>query len=169
MIHNLQQNLLHPDLVAAYESEILAAQAEHRQDAKRNRVKLERKHAEASRKLERLAVAIANGADVPEIVSLAADMRTERDHAKAELANLDPANVVALLPGIADQYRREILALSETLDAIEEHPGARERFRGLISRVVLLPKPDGRGVLVKVEAHIDRLVSLAQDGIASEG
>ncbi|RSV44381.1 recombinase family protein [Sphingomonas sp. ABOLE] len=160
--HALKNDLLHPDLVAHYERVWRTSRAERISNQKRDRTRVERRLAESSKKLERLAHAIANGAgEVAEIVALAASERKIRDEAKAELAQLEAMQLIPLLPGLAEQYRRQIDALHEALEAPEASLEAVPKFRALIHRIVLTPNADGRGVLVQVEGRMDQLLSLA--------
>lgn len=158
----LTHDLLHPDLAEAYEREYRAAREQRVADERGQRQRLERRLAECNRKIERLALAIANGAgDVPEIVALATAERAVRDGLTIELAQLDALNIVALVPGIFDQYRREITNLHEALADPAATLEAVPRFRALIHRILLTPKAQGRGVDVKVEGRLDEALRLA--------
>lgn len=158
----LTNDLLHPDLAEQYEREYRHAREQRLANERSDRARLERRIAEGNRKLERLALAIANGGgEVVEIVALAATERRLRDDAVAELDQLDALRVIPLLPGVFDQYRQEIANLHQALLDPEASLEAVPQFRRLIRRVVLSPRVDGRGVDVKVEGRIDEALRLA--------
>lgn len=158
----LANDLLHPDMAAEYEREYRRSRTARLANERNDRARLDRKIAESNRKIERLAMAIANGGgEVEEIVALARAERQRRDDAMHELAQLDALRVVPLLPGIFDQYRREIEDLHEALKHPDASLEAVPRFRRLIHRIRLAPRTDGRGVTVTVEGRIDEALRLA--------
>lgn len=158
----LRHDLMHPELAAAYAAEYREARARRMEQEKRDRARIERKLGEASRKLDRLVNAIATGAgDVPEIVAMLGKVRSERDQLAAELAGMEAMQVIPLLPGIVQQYEREIERLAEALHDEAANLEAVPRLRALIHRIVLTPNPNGRSVLVKLEGRIDAALRLA--------
>lgn len=162
LMRALTNDLMHPDLFDSYEAEYREARKERLSSERRERTKLERRKGEITRKIERLADAVANGAgDVAEIVDLLATQRAERAEVDRQLAQLDAVALIPLLPGIREQYRREMAALEEALASPEASLEAVPRFRALIHRVVLSPNPSGKGAVVTVEPRIDEALRLA--------
>jgi DNA invertase Pin-like site-specific DNA recombinase len=159
----LRDSLLSPEAVAAYVREYHRAHMARAADGARERATLERKLAEAQRKVARLVDAVAaGGREFAEIRDLLAAARDERDACERRIAELEAMPVIALHPGLADQYRREVDALHE---ALAGHEAARleaiPRLRALIHRVVVRPAEQGRGVSIEVEGRIDQVVDVA--------
>lgn len=163
VLAGLQDELLHPDLVASYVRAWHVENARRTQVTTRERGKMERRHDEAARRVDRLIEAIACGADdFREIRDVLAKARAERDQLKAQLGDLDALPVIALHPGLADDYRRQVAALHEALgDNEASRLEAVPRLRSLIDRVELAPHPSGRGVSVTIAGRLDEIVRLA--------
>ncbi len=163
VLAGLQDELLHPDLVASYVRAWHVENARRAQVTTRERGKMERRHDEAARRVDRLIEAIACGADdFREIRDVLAKARAERDQLKAQLGELDALPVIALHPGLADDYRRQVAALHEALgDNEETRLEAVPRLRSLIDRIVLAPHSSGRGVTVQIAGRLDEIVRLA--------
>lgn len=132
-------------------------------EAQRERASVERRLAEAKRKVDRFVEVIgAGGREFAEIRDALAKARADRDQLAAQLAGIDAVPVIALHPGIADDYRRQVQALHEALH--RNSAAQREaipRLRALIDHVVLTPKAKGRGVDVAVVGRLDEVIGLA--------
>jgi len=162
VVEALVHDLIHPDLVAAYEREYRSARQRRLGEEGSKRSALERKIADLTRKIERLAAAVGDGADdVPELVAALRRVRAERASIEAELSNMTAANLVPLIPGIATAYAREIARLTDALAEPGAQLDAVPRFRELVARVVLSPRAEGRGVDVQVEGRMESALRLA--------
>ncbi len=160
---HLQEQLLDPDVVSAYvrayhsERERLAA------DTRRKRGSLERKLTDAVARIERLVRAVSDGmGEFAEIRTALGEARASRDSITAQLAASEAMPVVALHPGIAEQYRKAVADLGEAL----RHSGpageeAMPRLRALIDHVVVTPTSRLRGVEIEVVKRIDEALRLA--------
>ncbi|UYY60134.1 recombinase family protein [Sphingomonas sp. S2-65] len=163
VLGRLETELLHPDLVDHY------VRTWHRENAKRSaesasrRASIERRHAEADRKVKRLVAFIADGdGDFAEMRTALAAARTDRDRASAELTEIDAPRVVALHTGLADDYRRQVAALAEALAGDEEaRRNAMPQLRALVDRIELHPAEGPRGVTVKVFGRLQEILRLA--------
>jgi DNA invertase Pin-like site-specific DNA recombinase len=163
VLEHLQHQLLAPELVAEYVREYHREHARLSGEGQRERGTIERRLAEAKRKVDRLVEAIAaGGAEFAEIREVLAKARTDRDTLTSQLAGIDAVPVIALHPNIAEDYRRQVQALQEALNG---NPAAQleavPRLRALIDHVVLTPKIKGRGVDVHVIGRIDEVIGLA--------
>ncbi|KZE09148.1 MULTISPECIES: recombinase family protein [Sphingomonas] len=163
VLEHLQHQLLAPELVAEYVREYHREHARLAGEGQRERASIERRHAEAKRKVDRLVEAIAaGGAEFAEIRDVLAKARADRDAFASQLAGIDAVPVIALHPTIADDYRRQVQALQ---DALNGNPAAQleavPRLRALIDHVVLTPKEAGRGVDVHVVGRIEEAIGLA--------
>jgi site-specific DNA recombinase len=160
VLAGLKSQLLDPELVTAYVRE------RHRQFAKRaaedgrTRAELERKRDAITRKIQRLIDAIAADGAFAEIRDALARHRADRDELEHRLAAMKAVDVIALHPGLADIYRRQVEQLETALASPESQVEAVPQLRALISRVVLTPSK-GRGVDVHVEGRLDQILGLS--------
>lgn len=162
VLADLRDQLLHPDIVTAYVRAWHVENTRRTGEAKAQRGKLERRIAEAGRKIDRLVAAIADGADFAEIRDVLAKARADRDAATRQLADIDALPVIVLHPGLADEYRRRMEALHEALNGHEEAQlEAIPRLRALIERIDLHPAPSGRGVTLKIVGRLAEIIGLA--------
>ena len=155
--------MLDPELVSVFVREYHQEYGRRSADRTRRRSKVEKRRDEAVAKVNRLVEAIANGADeFVEIKAVLAAAREDRDRLEAEMHEIDALPVIALHPGIAEDYRRQVRELARALTADEE---ARLQtapiVRGLIDRVVLTPNGGLRGVNIEVFGRLASLLQLA--------
>ena len=164
ILHGLKHELLHPDAVALYLHEYRAESVRRDREDGRMRLKLERKLAEAKRRMDRYVEAIGTGARKFEQVEGGMESaQADRVSAEEELAALESAQVIALHPKLADDYRREVLALDHLLN--EDTAEAREqvipRIRNLIDSITLTPARVGRGVDIEMTGRLAKMIELA--------
>jgi site-specific DNA recombinase len=163
VLAGLQERMLDPELVSVFVREYHQEYSRRSADRSKRRSRIAKRHDEAIAKVNRLVEAIANGADAfVEIKAVLASAREERDRLEAELREIDALPVIALHPGIAEDYRRQVRELARALTADEE---ARLQtapiVRGLIDRVVINPNGSLRGVNIEVFGKLANLLSLA--------
>ena len=164
VLAELTQQMLAPEAVEAYLAEYRAEHARRAREAGAQRAALERRRAEAARKVERLVAAIADGGkEFAEVRAALAKARAEREQVAKELAGLDALPQIALHPGLARQYRAAVENLAEDLQDEHARREAAPRLRALIARIVVTPRgPERRaGVDLQVVRHIDEVVALA--------
>lgn len=164
VLAHLSEQLLDPDVVAAY----VRAYHEERQrlsaDTRRQQASLERKLTDANGRIDRLVRAIGEGlGDFEEIKVALACARAARDRINGELATMAAVPVLALHPALADEYRRNVAALGELL--ADEHAKAEAvpRLRALIDHIVISPTDALRGVTIMVVRCIDQALRLASE------
>ena len=163
VLAGLQERMLDPELVSVFVREYHQEYGRRSADRTRRRSKVEKRRDEAVAKVNRLVEAIANGADeFVEIKAVLAAAREDRDRLEAEMHEIDALPVIALHPGIAEDYRRQVRELARALTADEE---ARLQtapiVRGLIDRVTLTPNSGLRGVNIEVFGRLASLLQLA--------
>jgi site-specific DNA recombinase len=164
----LQSNLLHPDLVASYVKEYHLEHARRTGDAGKERASVQRRLGDADRKFKRLVEIVAEGgSDFAEFRDALTKARRDREQLTAQLAELDALPVLALHPGIADQYRREVQALQ---DALASHKQAKAeaipKLRALIQAITLTPDPEGKALTIVVSHRMHQVISLATGATA---
>ena len=163
VLAGLQERMLDPELVSVFVREYHQEYSRRSADRTKRRSRIAKRHHEAVAKVNRLVEAIANGADAfVEIKAVLASAREERDRLEAELREIDALPVIALHPGIAEDYRRQVRELARALTADEE---ARLQtapiVRGLIDRVIINPNSGLRGVNIEVFGKLASLLTLA--------
>jgi site-specific DNA recombinase len=165
VLDGLQSQMLNPDLVAIFVREFHRDFARRSAAAARSRDGLARRHAEAEAKVGRLVDAIADPrlGGIGEVAKALHKATAERDALAAQLADLDALakSVIALHPGIADEYRRQVAALAAALEEGEARHQALPIIQGLIDRVTLTPRAAGRGVDIEVTGRLATILALA--------
>lgn len=168
VLAELKAQMLAPDVIAAYLREYHREHARQTAALTSERARMERRHGEASRKVERLVSAIAEGAgEFRDIRDMLAAARNERDRLRRELDSLDALPVLTLHPGLGDQYRRAIEGLETALQEEATRLEAVPRLRALIDRIELRPRPNAtRGLDITVHRHIDEILRIASRAVA---
>lgn len=159
----LQDRLLDPSLVSEYVAAYHAAEREALARHTETKADLKKKLREADAKVKRLAAAIAAGADVAEVVAMLRESSAERDAIGAELADLEASRVVTMHPRLADAYRKRIAELSAALEGPSTlRAEAKQALRGLVERIVVYPKAEGRGVELELHGRLAQIIRFAQ-------
>jgi hypothetical protein len=158
VLDGLQERMLDPELVRLFVREYHQEHARRSAEVAKQTQRLQKQHADASAKVNRLVEAIANGADeFVEIKAILSTARAERDRFAAAIAENEALPVVALHPGIADSYRKQVATLAAALSVDDE---ARLQtmpiVRSLIDRVVLVPSRQLKGVEIEVFGKLSR-------------
>lgn len=162
VLRGLTERLLDPRLVTIWVREYHLEHARNAAESGKGRARLERRLADASARVDRLVAAIAaGGGEFEEIRQALAAARSSRDQLAAELAELEAFPVVALHPGIADQYRAQVEALGKGLADPESREAATPMIRALIDRVTVTPGERPRTVEIDVDGRLTSLIALA--------
>jgi site-specific DNA recombinase len=161
VIRGMAEQMLDPVYVEAWVREWQAARTERLAGTRKERGRLERRKADAEKRIARLVTAIADGlGEIEEVATALRAARTERDRCAAELAEVAAEKVVALHPGLAGNYRRRVASLLEALNRDDGHD-AREAFRALIDSIVVTPKTGSTGTEIEVHGLLSSIVGLA--------
>lgn len=164
VLSGLQEQMLDPELVEIYVREYHLEHARRSKDLARETERLKKRHREAVAKVERLVLAVAEGADeFVEIREVLGKARAERDALADELDQLEQLPVVALHPTIVADYRAQVAKLNA---ALAENPEARleaiPKLRALINSVRLFPRENSpKGVQIEVAGRLNSMLSLA--------
>ncbi len=163
VLAELKGQMLAPDVVEAYLEEYREEHTLRAREAVRERAQLERRVADADRKVANLVAAIAaGGSEFAEIRTALGTAKSEAVAARQRLAGLDALPTIALHPGLAQQYRKAIEELHQELADEETRKEAAPRLRKLIARIVVTPSEGSRGVDLNVIRHIDEVLALAE-------
>lgn len=159
----LKAEMLDPEVVAAFVREYHREHARQTADLDREHSRLDRKIAETARRIDRLVEAIADGgSSFAQIRDTLATTRADHDRLTKERASLAALPVLALHPGLADQYRRQVEELAQLLADPDASLEAVPRLRALIDHIELWPSAGARGVDLRVVRHIDEVLRMTQ-------
>ncbi|GGH41648.1 recombinase family protein [Cribrihabitans marinus] len=156
----LRTRLMHPEAVAAFIksfSEATNAEA-GAQEAVRSRLNAER--AAATRKLDGLYDAIAEGLRTPGLKAKLEELEGRIIDLNAQLS-APPPSPVRLSPNLSELYRQKVTELARTLSDPEIRTEALEIVRGLIERVSVRHADDS--VTIELEGALTAMIGLAQN------
>lgn len=164
VLADLKAGMLSPDAVSAYVREYHRDFARQSADLGRDRAKVEKKLADADRRVQRLLKAFADGgSEFDEIRDMLRSAKAERERLARDLASMDAVpNVLALHPQVEAVYRRQVEELEQALKEPEAQLEAVPRLRAMIARIVVRPNPEKqRGVVVEVVRQMDEILAQA--------
>jgi hypothetical protein len=167
----LRERMLQPEAVAAYIEEYQRDLATDHQRKQKERRSLEKKAAEADRRIARLTLAIADGGKrFEDIRSMLTAQVAERDRCRRELADVDAEPALVLMPNLAERYRKSIEDLSVALSGdLVEVQQAREALRQFVDAVIATPAAEGRGVALEVRGQLSAMLGLTNENSAPGG
>lgn len=163
VLAGLQDRLLSPDAVSLLVKEFHAQRSDTLRRQARNRRSAESRMATSTAAIERLVSAIADGAgDFAEVREALAAKRAERDSARAELAELQAGDVIALHPQIAAAYRARIEQLVSSANTGDlSLLGSAGQIRELIDVILVTPRASG-GCDLEVLGSLEAVIALAE-------
>jgi site-specific DNA recombinase len=170
VLGGLEQQMLDPELVAAFVKEWHEARASRTRQAARQRQLLERRLAAAAAKADRLLRAVTEGGDeFAEIREALLAVRAERERIEGELADLDASPVIALHPGIVADYRRQFAELRTDLAAADpqRRMDVMAKLRALIDRIIVTPSEGDTGLDIEFEGRLAAILNLAAGAASS--
>ena len=163
ILNAMRESLMAPDLIKAFVEEWQRTMEEDRAEQLRERARVVKKRDLAQRRIDRLVEAIADGAaSFKDVRGSMREATDERDRLDAELAEIEAPQVVALMPAIAEQYRRAIDNLVETIHGPSNTPEAWEELRSVINEVRLVPREDGPGVHLELVGQLAEILRIAE-------
>ncbi|MCB1467469.1 MAG: recombinase family protein [Rhizobiaceae bacterium] len=147
VLSGLRDQLLHPDLIAAFVSEYQREWNQMMQVEMAERTQAERDLAQVQRKIDQVVDAVTEGMFHPSMKAKLSELEAR----KAELEELlakseDQPHALRLHPGLSDVYRHKVATLTEALNASETLPEATHVLRGLLSTIRLHPEGDGLSI-----------------------
>ncbi len=146
MLNGIAANLGDPALIREYVREYHRRSAALRQAIARDKLQIERQLGEAVREADRLAAAIAKGADVDSVRAALLAAETKKANLRAALVD-SPSVPIALHPSAADAYQRKIADLRTAMESARPNLRAEafEIIRELVDQIVVVPAPAIRG------------------------
>jgi site-specific DNA recombinase len=163
VLEGLKERLLAPDLVAVFVQAFRDETKRQRDALQAEWASRERKAAELDRKIASILRAIEDGLYEPAMKARLAELKEERDRLRTESRAFDAASLDVLLhPQLAEGYRHWIERLERLLEGSEQEE-VREIVRSMIERVVLTPRPNGRGLDATLFGALATLLSVSAD------
>jgi site-specific DNA recombinase len=136
ILEALEENLMHPDLVAEFIKEFHAEVNRQRHDAELSLVLKRRELDDVRRKLDGVIEAIADGLRAPGLQSKLDELGERKTALEADIAGA-PAAAPRLHPNLAEMYRQKVANLQDALADSVTQTEALEILRGLIEQVVV--------------------------------
>ena len=159
----LRHRLLQPDLVEAFIEEYRLASEAARTAVSSTRAKIERSREKVTGRIDRLTYMMADGiGNYAEMKARLSAALTERAEIDRRLEDAEVAPSVALHPGLAESYRRNVEKLASALNAPELEAGeARLALRNLIELITAEPRAEGRGLDLVVHGRLAQILHIA--------
>jgi DNA invertase Pin-like site-specific DNA recombinase/phosphatidylethanolamine-binding protein (PEBP) family uncharacterized protein len=164
VLGQLKGILLDPEAVALFVDRYNAGIRARQAEANANRAPLERKAADLRAKATRLIDAIADGAgEFQEIKDRLRAAQAELRDVERQLVAFSGSTPIELSHDLGHRYRAYIAELDT---ALASEGVARERaanaIRGMIDKITLTPKSEGKGVDIHVTGHMAEIINLAK-------
>lgn len=161
----LRDRLLQPDLVREFIAEYHRTVEEHRMTLAAERGKVERARAKVTGRIERLTNMMMDGlGNYDEAKKRLVAALQEREALDRQLEEGEVVPAVAMHPGIADAYRRNVEKLAAALGSPGLEGGeARQALRNLVELITVEPRADGRGVDLIVHGRLAQILHIAND------
>ena len=158
----LANNLMDPEAVKVFCEAYTAERNRLAATATNNRAGIEKELASTKRDHGKLVDAIIAGVPADQVKDkmIALDDRRKDLEAKLAVADNPPAQV-RLHPKMSQTYRERVAALIRGLAESEGMEEAREALRGLIEKVVLIPREEGSGLTIQLHGALASLLMLA--------
>lgn len=170
VLGGLQNELMQPDVLAAFQAEYAAELARLSTQSDCLRPEHEREYATVSDKLTNLKAAILKGLDPTIFVEEMNQLQGRQRALEAELAigEEPPApNDIVLRADLADLYRAKIAGLTEAFEDEALRTEAFDRIRPLIDSVTLTPEREKLAIALRGE-HIHPVRAAATSGVFHE-
>ena len=160
VMEGLKKSLLHPDAQKAAAKEFHQELIRRQNAAGSERLQLEKSIAEASRRIDRIVDAIADGlagnAMKQKLIALEAQKKSD----VASLAALGQSPVVALHPRSGELYAQLVGSLAEVVsDPSPDADEVRTILRKVIERILLTPAHDDGAYSVEIRGDLAALLS----------
>jgi site-specific DNA recombinase len=165
----LAHHLMDPEAVAAFCEAYTAERNRLAAAATSSRTTMEKELAATKRDHAKLVDAIIAGVPPEQVKDKMIALDARRKELEAQIAQADAAPApVRLHTKMSETYRERVAALIRGLAEGEGMDEAREALRGLIEKIVLIPRDDGPGLIIDLHGALASLLLLATDAAASQ-
>lgn len=157
----IKNDMLAPDVIAAFVAEAHAGLEEKRTEDLRQRKRYERELARLDRQIDRFVDAIGDGVELVTVKDKLLATSAERDRIAAELEEMGAANVIVLHPGIADVFRDQVANLAAAIGGAGVAAAeARQLVRGMITAIVAVPRDGETGLHLDVQGRLASILAI---------
>ena len=168
VLNGLRARLMTPEMITTFAETYQEESRKGKRDAKAARMKAEQDLRVATREIDNIVEAIAQGMFQ---ASLKAKMDTLEAH-KAELeealSTLPEEDTVLLHPGLADLFAKKVEDLVTSLNDPGLKTEAGELLRSLIEKIILTPDDDApNGHLISLQGELAGILSLCDKGMGA--
>jgi DNA invertase Pin-like site-specific DNA recombinase len=160
VLSGLQSRLMAPDLVSVFIDEFMRALKEEQEQTRRQRDDVEQRRRAVQKKIDGLIKAIEDGLYSPSLKERLLALEAERDTLAKQAADDEPP-VVSIHPNLGQIYQRKVRDLVEALNDRSVRAQAAEQLRGLIERLVLIPRADEDGLAIEIHGDLVTLLDFA--------
>ena len=147
VLGGLREQLLHPDLLAAFVDEYRRELARLTAADRASEISKRRELARVEKGIRRIIEAVKEGFAVPQMRDELHQLEARRVALASELAaTADSDDVPVLHPGLAELYRRKVAELTDALSDEGRSSEAAEAIRALLQEIRLVPEGDGLAI-----------------------
>ena len=158
----LAHNLMDPEAVAAFCEAYTDERNRLAAAVTQGRGSLQKELAQVSRDHAKLVDAIIAGVPAAQVKDKMISLDTRRQEIEVQLAAAEASPApLRFHPKMSETYRDRVTALIRGLAEGEGMEEAREAIRGLIEKIVLIPRVDGPGLTIDLHGALASLLLLA--------
>ena len=158
VLAGLRDQLMAPDLIAAFIAEYHREMDRARRDERVEHEHLSQKLGTVKKEIDNIVTAIAKGMFHESMKARMDALEAEKAQIETRLADLPEPEPLALHPGLADIYRRKVADLSAALSSEATRSEAVDLLRGLIEKIVI--HPEDKGHAIEIYGELGAILSL---------
>ena len=166
VLTGLQTRLMAPELVTVFVDEFMRALKEEQEQSCRQRDDAEQKRHIVQKKIDGLMKAIEDGLYSPSMKERLLALEAERDALDKQAAGAEP-HPVSIHPNVGQIYQRKVRDLVGALNDRSIRAQAAEKLRGLIERLVLIPREDDEGLAIEIHGDLATLLAFSEETTAN--
>ncbi|MDN3713506.1 recombinase family protein [Paracoccus cavernae] len=161
VLNALEQRLMDPEVVQIFCEEYAAERNRLQAQATVGRSVLERDMRQVRADHKKLIDAIIAGVPAEQVRDRMIELDGRRQELERQLLSSASPDPVRFHPSMAKTYRTRVGQLICGLSDAEGQEEAKEAIRGLIEKIVLTPKPDGKDLAIDLHGALAGLLRLA--------
>lgn len=160
VLDGLKNQLLHPELIAAFVSEYQAEYIRLAGNIEKDRRKAERKLSGVSRKIDQMIDRICDGMFHESMKDKLTVLEQEKASLETEPARMDADVPIRLHRGLPEMYRSKVAKLTEALNNPKLRTAAAKHIRSLISEIRTVP--EGYSLQIELVGELAGLMALSE-------
>lgn len=168
VLNGLRQRLMTPEMIKTFVEAYQEESRKEQHDAKAARAKTERDLAAATREIDNIVEAVAQGMFQPSMKAKMDTLEARKAELEGALATLPEEETVLLHPGLANLFRKKVEDLVTSLNDPALKMEAGELLRSLIEKIILTPDADAQnGHLISLQGELAGILSLCENGLSA--